>query len=75
MKPNTFPVQCIRCDKLTAGIHTCTPSKQYREGILEGLKIAYEVVQDARINCDAQEALQRDIDHEIDKLIKQYSGE
>lgn len=39
--PNSL---CIRCDKVTEDIHTCTPSKRYRAGMIEGMQWALDVV-------------------------------
>lgn len=36
--------KCIRCDKVTDGVHTCTPSKSYSAGIIEGLKLARDKI-------------------------------
>ena len=81
MKPNTFAVHCIRCDKLTAGEHPCTPTKQYRAGMIEGIRIAREEMQTdiaengRHYNVKAVITYFASVDKRIGRLIKQYSGE
>lgn len=53
--------KCIRCNKNNVTIHTCSPSKEYRAGIIEGLKIASDEVKEI-INLSAN--------HRIESLMK-----
>jgi hypothetical protein len=75
MKPNAFIVNCIRCDKLTSGEHTCTPTDQFRAGIVEGLKMATIHIDIQENPSDSTERFAREVMERIDELIKQYSGE
>lgn len=70
--PKTFQ-HCIRCDKDVTyePIHTCTPSKRYRAGMLEGLSIARDEVIKGLFK---EPICISDVAREIDKLIKEYSG-
>lgn len=36
--------QCNRCGKKDVEVHTCTPTKMYREGIIEGIDLARESI-------------------------------
>jgi hypothetical protein len=70
---------CIRCDKLVKGEHTCTPTHQYRAGIVEGLKLAQHNIEEEYSKNDAATMsviAYHDVTVEIiEELIKQYSGE
>lgn len=63
---------CIRCDKMTDKVHTCTPTKQYRAGIVGGLEMAREEVVKGLFT---EPVCISDIVKEIDKLIKQHTGD
>jgi hypothetical protein len=68
---------CIRCDKLTDRAHTCTPTKQFRAGIIDGLRMTKDVILslgDYNNTADYVWAKSDGIEA-IEKLIKQYSGE
>lgn len=68
---------CIRCGKTffdtDDSIHTCTPTKQYRAGVVEGLKIARAVLPNKSSYFDNYN-MTPFVDA-IDELIKQHEGD
>lgn len=73
------PWQCIRCDKLLDEyVHTCTPTKQYRAGIIEGMKLAHDKVDDSydsnRMSLFNSYGYHEEVLSMISELIEQYEN-
>jgi hypothetical protein len=69
--------KCIRCSKVTNGIHTCTPTKQYRAGVVKGLKMALMNVNEFNMIGASSEYYHcfNKIKDRLKKVIKQHEGE
>lgn len=64
---------CIRCDKDVGNIiaHTCSPSKNWRKAMKEGMRIMLNTVQYLNEEGYAMQFIIED----CEDLIKQYSGD
>lgn len=77
--PKTFQ-HCIRCDKDVSygDTHTCSPSRKFRAGMIEGMKLVFDKI-DSSYDSNRMALFNSYGYHEevllmIDELIKQYTG-